>query len=529
MSTLLRRHTRTDWNQYADFFNFTRGRFVSKEAEQMAQRRVIFDMNQLCKIAGDAVGKQCINVEKFADGMYNKAFLLTMDDNKQVVAKVPNPNAGLPYFTTASEVATMDLMRNIMKTPAPQVLAWDSSNANAVKAEYIIMEKAKGVQLGTVWPTMDGGQKVQLIRAIARHQRAWSKISFSRIGSLYYAKDLSPTDVAGPVFFDDSGNPVTDSKFAIGPISGREWMDFGRANIDCDRGPWTSTESYRRAVLERDMQAARSLGALPRPLSMLCGPSLYQPTREKKLFACEAAFQVLPYILPREQWASAFHMWHDDLHEENIFVDADDPTTITAIIDWQSTCIAPLFDHTMAPGFLDYEGPAMQGMERPEPPELPEAMDPREKAAALKLYDEQILASGYKHMLESNIRPVFDAVMYEDSKHSGILSASRNIFEIGEAYCLGSILELEDSPVRFSEAERANIQDDVEKTAASMNAMSVIKDALGSLFPEKGCVRPEQYDDSKAALRRVKTQVIEDFSRSAEDRCTWEKVWPFDD
>jgi len=76
----------------------------------MAQRHVKFDMVELCKIAGDVVGKQCINVEKFADGMYNKAFLLTMDDNEQVVAKIPNPNAGLPHLTTASEVATMDLV-----------------------------------------------------------------------------------------------------------------------------------------------------------------------------------------------------------------------------------------------------------------------------------------------------------------------------------------------------------------------------------------------------------------------------------
>ena len=128
-------------------------------------------------------------------------------------------------------------MRNTMKTPAPQLLAWHSSNQNAVKSEYIIMEKAKGVQLGTVWPTMDSDQKVQVIMAIARHQRVWSRISFSRIGSLYYTKDLPTTSVTGPVFFDDLGNPSTDSKFAIGPVMGREWIDFGRANIDCDRGP----------------------------------------------------------------------------------------------------------------------------------------------------------------------------------------------------------------------------------------------------------------------------------------------------
>jgi hypothetical protein len=33
-----------------------------------------------------------------------------MDDGRQVVAKIPNPNAGRPHFTTASEVATMDFV-----------------------------------------------------------------------------------------------------------------------------------------------------------------------------------------------------------------------------------------------------------------------------------------------------------------------------------------------------------------------------------------------------------------------------------
>lgn len=33
-----------------------------------------------------------------------------MDDGREVIAKLPNPNAGRPYFTTASEVATMDFV-----------------------------------------------------------------------------------------------------------------------------------------------------------------------------------------------------------------------------------------------------------------------------------------------------------------------------------------------------------------------------------------------------------------------------------
>jgi hypothetical protein len=55
-----------------------------------------------------------VSIKKYPDGMYNKAMLLTMDNGTQVVAKVPNTNAGKPHFTTASEVATMDFVRSLL-------------------------------------------------------------------------------------------------------------------------------------------------------------------------------------------------------------------------------------------------------------------------------------------------------------------------------------------------------------------------------------------------------------------------------
>jgi hypothetical protein len=68
-------------------------------------------VDQLVHITANACGgSQCVNVEKFVDGMYNKSLLLTMESGIKVVGKVPNPNAGRPHYTTASEVATMDFV-----------------------------------------------------------------------------------------------------------------------------------------------------------------------------------------------------------------------------------------------------------------------------------------------------------------------------------------------------------------------------------------------------------------------------------
>ena len=94
-----------------DYFRFTRGRFVADEQYELSQRYVRFDLDELARLAAEAVGsKFCVSIEKYPDGMYNKALLLTMDDGTQAVAKIPNPNAGRPHLTTASEVATMEFV-----------------------------------------------------------------------------------------------------------------------------------------------------------------------------------------------------------------------------------------------------------------------------------------------------------------------------------------------------------------------------------------------------------------------------------
>ena len=52
---------------------------------------------------------------------------------------------------------------------------------------------------------------------------------------------------------------------------------------------------------------------------------------------------VLPHILPSDKEISRAALWHRDLHENNIFVDDQDPTKITSIIDWQNVWAAPLY------------------------------------------------------------------------------------------------------------------------------------------------------------------------------------------
>jgi hypothetical protein len=99
------------------------------------------------------------------------------------------------------------------------------------------MEKLAGVELEQVWPGMNIQDRFAVVRAIAGYQDRWTSISFAKFGSLYYAEDLDGPKIDSPLYTDADGAQVTDARFAIGPSTGREFIDDGRATIDFDRGP----------------------------------------------------------------------------------------------------------------------------------------------------------------------------------------------------------------------------------------------------------------------------------------------------
>jgi hypothetical protein len=49
-------------------------------------------------------------MSKIGEGNFNKVFKLAMHDGSAVMARIPHPNAGPAFYTTASEVATTDFV-----------------------------------------------------------------------------------------------------------------------------------------------------------------------------------------------------------------------------------------------------------------------------------------------------------------------------------------------------------------------------------------------------------------------------------
>ena len=83
----------------------------------MSQRYVRFDINELARLATEAVGaKSCVSVEKYPDGMYNKAMLLTMDDVLHDGSRVYISSAILDrtYKYDGREGATSSLLSQVI-------------------------------------------------------------------------------------------------------------------------------------------------------------------------------------------------------------------------------------------------------------------------------------------------------------------------------------------------------------------------------------------------------------------------------
>ena len=98
------------------------------------------------------------------------------------------------------------------------------------------MEKVLGIELEHVWPSMNIKDRLTLVKTIAGFQKSWTSVSFKKFGSLYYANDLDESTENEPLYVDATGVDIIDKKFAIGPSTGRESVDNGRATMNFDRG-----------------------------------------------------------------------------------------------------------------------------------------------------------------------------------------------------------------------------------------------------------------------------------------------------
>lgn len=118
-------------------------------------------------------------------------------------------------------------IREKLNIPVPKVLSYCSRvSESKLGAEYIVMEKAPGIELQRVWENLKPRDKLSIVKQIASVTSSLAQTRFPGYGSLYKKQDISTSE----------GITVHDH-YAIGPTVGRAWFDDRRSEANVYKGP----------------------------------------------------------------------------------------------------------------------------------------------------------------------------------------------------------------------------------------------------------------------------------------------------
>jgi len=302
---------------------------------------------------------------------------------------------------------------------------------------------------------------------------------------------------------------------------------------------------YFKAIGERELISINQLDLSLRSPVSIFGPGVYEPNKSRKIRAAESFFDILPQLMPENPALLKPCLWHSDLHDENIFVSPDDPTEVTAIIDWQSIEIAPLISQAVKPPFVAHKGPQAIGLERPQLPSRFKSLPKNEQRRAQDLWLRQSLVVLYNTLVSQRSPKLWKAMDFQQTLEYQILSVANILLFEGEATCLKMILDfleshediLADEPLDFASRTRLRSllsdQDIIRKDAGdaerAVELMEEVQTAMGESFPLHGQVSHVKYDETKEALRQIKEQIIGRFAQKEQDWIAWQRTWPFDD
>lgn len=228
---------------------------------------------------------------------------------------------------------------------------------------------------------------------------------------------------------------------------------------------------------------------------------------------------------PRVQNAAIPTMFHSDLHKRNIFVSEEDPTVVSAIIDWQSSSIEPAFWN--AKDVPDFAQPVLVPIDGDQ-------TDPKSEACA-RAFDDciQLLAprlSAARSMDGDIFRPF--RYCYRTWKDGAaafreeLIQTSRCWKEVGFA---------EPCPLPLPSSDELTAH---QKEYKLFEATQQLKQGLSSLLntSSDGWVHPEDWEATELAHREVfeaLVQQLRDVEQPNDDEPIkseddLREIWPFD-
>ncbi|PWY82151.1 hypothetical protein BO70DRAFT_291572 [Aspergillus heteromorphus CBS 117.55] len=509
-----------------EFFKHTSRRWIINESDRLAERYVKFNPTELQRVAGQAIGEDdCPHMIKLAEGGFNKVFLLRAKNGREVIARIPTPIAGPPRYTTASEVATMDFLRLILQVPVPKVLAYSACSNNPVGAEYIIMERVKGVSLASRWSSLTSDEVKNVMKQIAQMEEKVFTYSFPGYGSLYRTGDIE----------GEKQIPLAVEDFCIGPIAARQFWHGDRSNTRIDRGPWDSPEDCLMSAARREI-ACTLHHAKPQPRRTFLLPTTHDIDPSEHTSLLSKFIEIAPLLVPSSSHLASPILRHPDLSLSNILLEPDS-SQILGIIDWQDTIVFPLFMQAGYPAFCEHDSSQTQSLQLPSLPENFHGMNA----------EDQLQAKAKFRLEEANLYYTASTGLYNEGHMNALktphLGMRRYLYQQTGYPWDGDLINLRAAlvgitspevwsaishspcPVSFTDQERRTAMEESKEWNDSEQLLSSIRAHLG--IDLEGSTEPENFEWAYNRNLQFRMEMLQQSEQDERDIC-W-RNWPYKD
>ncbi|KAM5540228.1 hypothetical protein V8D89_006047 [Ganoderma adspersum] len=523
-----------------ELFEYSSGRWIFNDTLRHAERRRVFNVDGLCQLAAQSVHRSpddVVDLAKFAEGGFNRTFLITMRDGFQMVARIPYPATIPKYFTVASEVATMELLRS-SGLPIPRVYAYSPAPDNAAETEYIFMEFVRGTELSDIWLDLEEQETISVLRQLVQLEAKMMSLAFPAGGSLYCAQDLEKVG-QGP------GIPLEDERFCVGPDTRLPLWYGRRSQLDVDRGPYESAEAALVKPAHKELAYLEQFGQPLLPFQRIRreGYQYQEQPPSDHVHNLGHYLLIAPSLVPRNPALSQFRIRHPDLQPSNIIVSrspdsqAGSGWQVAGLFDWQHASVLPVFLLAGVPQRLqNYGDPISQSMTRPALPANFDALDEAAQKRAKALYRRRLhYVRNTEDCNALHCAALTDPVGVLRRRlfcHAGdpwegetlalkaaLIQATENWETLsgGGAPACPVVFDPED--VRATEA-----LEEVQRGADE--SMEACQNMVG--FGPEGWVPAEHYEEAMRICKQVKEDTLAR-ARSEEERAEIVAHWPLDD
>ncbi|PYI29519.1 hypothetical protein BP00DRAFT_400622 [Aspergillus indologenus CBS 114.80] len=523
----------------SDLLDYTSGRWIYNDALRHRERRRVFNIPELKRLAASSICQKegdVVGFQKLAEGGFNRSFLITMRDKFQFVARIPYPVTQPKRLVIASEVATMDFLRS-HGMPVPKVYGYSANADNPAQTEYIFMELIRGQNLGDIWFDLSEEKRTKLIANLVQVESRLFAPRFPASGSLYYCSDLpGSTKVIIP-----SSSPSNEGRFCIGPDTSLGLWYGRRLHLPVERGPYQDCLAVLNAGARKEIAYLSRFGQPLQPFKRLRRESYnYQPQSHLDHIATlEQYLQIAPSLIPRDK--PALHrpvLRHPDLQPNNIFV--SDDMEISGLIDWQHSTILPLFLRCGIPNSLqNYGDDTSESLQEPSLPSNSNELALEEQYQQAELFRRRQLHYLYVKTTSEMNPDHYNALAHDfsmlrqrlfhyasDPWEGDNTTLKSNLITLSQKWADINGGDTPPCPLLYSEAEADECLRLSNAQAEADEQLKICQDLVG--VGNEGWVPIDQYEGARARALTLKKDTL-DAAESAEERTRIEANWIFDD